>query len=108
MIKILSIVFFSVSFSFAVAGERTCDDIGLEQAYPSKDVQGVTACFVYTKISLEYPKKRRLNLTVSPFIQPLCLESQNSSMNFRMPGRKEISTMRFLCVSKVSATRCFS
>jgi len=57
MIKLLSIVFFSASIATAVASDRTCSDIGLEQAYHPIEIQGVTACFVYTKTSLDYEEK---------------------------------------------------
>jgi len=54
MIKLLSIVFFSISVATAVASDRTCSDIGLEQAYRPVEIQGVTACFVYTETSPQY------------------------------------------------------
>ncbi len=54
MIKFLLLILFFVSAATAVAGDRACSDIGLRQAYPSIEVRGITACFVYTKTDVQY------------------------------------------------------
>ncbi|MEF9672782.1 hypothetical protein QNM99_12890 [Pseudomonas sp. PCH446] len=54
MIKLLSIVFFSSSIATALASNHTCSDIGLEQAYRPVEIEGITACFVYTETIPQY------------------------------------------------------
>jgi hypothetical protein len=82
MIK--SILFLGCVFvSTAIAGNEECSGIGLREAYSSMSVNGLSACFVYTKSDVQ--SEEQLSRDPDEISLYSVISSENPKLVFRFP-----------------------
>jgi hypothetical protein len=109
MVMIRLIVVFCCLFtSVAIAGDEGCGSIGLRNAYRAMDMQGVKACFVYTKAEVQIEEQLSRDPDGISFYSITPSESPKLVFDFPYAGTEgKISDAFVLPVSGVSEKMLF-